>query len=533
MRQNRIIIVGAVFYAVMVSALRAQPLSLQPTKLTVPEKYTRQYRSSSTITVPDSVRLPEGFRINVFHAGMMKPRFFAWNPRGVLHIVDMSAEAVFALPDRDGDGVADTAYVAAAPVQEAHNVVFALGAMFVTEPTRVLKFLDRDGDGVYETRSVFIDSIPNGGVFNHYTRTLLFDSTHNAFYLSVGAPCDACRADDPERAAILRFNADGTGRRIFATGLRNAIGMTIEPATGQLWATNADRNGLGEDKPEEIVSRVPDGSFHGWPIAFSVSAGKEEPRKEWTNFQANADYRAMLPLSRADSSRVAAMHIAEAFLPAHSTPMGIEFYSGSLLPPYYRNAAFVAVHGSYSTDSRKVAVGYNVALVRLDEASGQYRTQDFLNGFLTDSLTYKHWGRPCGIGFSPNGDMYVSSDGAIGALYRVSFTSPLTAARLSSSAGSDFPSLVFPQSAAPSDALWLDFVAPISGNLSCTVYDVRGANVAEYSMTVRAGKCTLRLNDRFSLRKPLVLAAEAYLYRLTLADGAQIFTSRGMFLVSR
>jgi glucose/arabinose dehydrogenase len=149
----------------------AQTIPLRQTKLVIPAQYSALYRAA---VASDSVRLPEGFRMNVFHAGMMKPRFFAWNPRGILHIVDMSAEAVFALPDRDGDGIADTIYVAASPMKEAHNVVFALGAMFVAEPTRVLRFFDRDGDGVYETRSVFIDNIPNGGVFNHYTRTLVF-----------------------------------------------------------------------------------------------------------------------------------------------------------------------------------------------------------------------------------------------------------------------------------------------------------------------------------------------------------------------
>jgi glucose/arabinose dehydrogenase len=511
-------------WIITAEVLTAQTLPLLPTKLIIPPQYAPLYRSTVSLSVADSVRLPKGFRINVFHAGMMKPRFFAWSPSGVLHIVDMSAEAVYALPDRNGDGIADTAFIAAAPVKEAHNVVFYQGAMLVAEPTRVLRFLDRDGDGVYETRSVFIDSIPNGGVFNHYTRTLLADTLRNALYLSVGAPCDACRADNPERAAILRFNADGSGRRIFATGLRNAIGMALEPATGLIWATNADRNGLGEEKPEEIVTTVPDGSYHGWPLAFSNSAR----RSEWANLQASLDYRAMLPFTRTDSMRFLTLKIAEAYLPAHSTPMGIAFYTGYRWHSSFYNAAFVAVHGSYSTDSRRLAAGYNVAVMRRDAASGTYSMQDFLNGFLTDSLAYKHWGRPCGVGFSPQGDLYVSSDAVIGAIYRIAYTPPDPAPR---ERYQDFPSFVFPNPSADAlSARWLAFIAPRSGAMLLTIADARGAIVGNYYTNVIEGNGSFNLAA--VMPETLINAASgAYFYRLTFTDtSGNTLLSRGSFI---
>lgn len=121
-----------VLWGVLASkASTAQTLPLLPTKLTLPARYAPFYRSTANLVVPDSVRLPKGFRASVFHAGMMKPRFFAWSPSGVLHVVDMSAETVFALPDRNGDGIADTSYIAASSVKEAHNVVFYQGAMLL------------------------------------------------------------------------------------------------------------------------------------------------------------------------------------------------------------------------------------------------------------------------------------------------------------------------------------------------------------------------------------------------------------------
>jgi glucose/arabinose dehydrogenase len=473
----------------LTTSLTAQTLTLQPTKLTVPSKYAPFYQSRANLAVPDSVRLPQGFRINVFHAGMQKPRFFAWSPAGVLHVTDMGAEAVFALPDRNNDGIADTAIVVAAPLKEAHSLVFVKGAMLVAEPTRVLRFLDRDGDGIYETGSTLIDSIPNGGVFNHYTRTLVADTARGYLYLSVGASCDACREQNPERAAILRFNNDGSGRTLFATGLRNAIGMTIEPVSGQLWATNADRNGLGEDKPEEIITTVPQSSFHGFPIAFTSSTSNGALRSEWANLQASPDYRAMLPTTRMDSQRVASLKIAEATLTARSTPMGIAFYTGNVLPPLYRNAALVAVHGSFSAASRRVAAGYNVVLMRHSAVSGRYIIQDFLNGFLTDSLAYSHWGRPCGVGVSPGGDVYVSSDAAIGAIYRISYTSEA----ISAQPNQDFPSMIAPNPA--SGGSWIDFIAPAQGTMRLRIADVRGAVVAEYSTSVQQGRGAISLAE--------------------------------------
>ena len=511
------------------SGLIAQPkVQLLPTKMTVPSRYASLYRSTAALTVRDSVSLPQGFHINVFHAGMMKPRFFAWNPDGILHIVDMSAEAVFALPDRNGDGVADTVFIAAAPVREAHSVVFYQGAMLVAEPTRVLRFLDRNGDGVYETQSVLIDSIPNGGVFNHYTRTLLADTLRNSVYVSVGAPCDACRVENSERSAILRFNGDGSGRRIFATGLRNAIGMAIEPATSRLWATNADRNGLGEEKPEEIITSVPDGSFHGWPIAFTGSTG----RSEWTNFQATPDYRAMLPLTRIDSDRVAGMKTAECLLPAHSTPMGIAFYTGNTFPPFYRNAAFVAVHGSFSTESRRVAAGYNVALMSYDAAAAKYHVQDFLSGFLTDSLAYKHWARPCGIGFSPQGDMFVSSDGAIGAIYRISYAAE-SSVGTNPVLSQDFPSIVSPNPSTDQLSPWyLDFTTPQTGHITLRIVNAYGQNIVQYSTHVSVGKNSLNLSN--ILRETQFTAVPgAYFYRLTLIQANNVIAqSLGNFVIA-
>ncbi len=521
---------GQIFYGTSPARSSIRQIPLRASPLTIPTKYTSFYRS-----VSDSVRLPEGFRMNVFHAGMKKPRFFAWNPRGILHVVDMTTENVVALPDRNNDGIADTSYIAASGVKQTHSLIFVNDTMLVAEPSRILRFLDRDNDGVYESRSIFLDSIPDGGPFNHYTRTLVYDSTQKAYFLSVGTPCDACRVPNPERSAILRFNADGSGRRVFASGLRNAIGLAVEPATGLLWTTNADRNGQGEEKPEEIISTVPDGSFHGWPLAFSISQGQEASggavQTVWSNFQANDEYRAMLPLTRADSVRVAGMKRAEALLPAHSTPMGIAFYTGANLPPIYRNAAFIAVHGSYGPSSRKKAVGYSVVMMRRDAASGGFFLHDFLTGFLTDSAAYKFWGRPCGVGFSPDGDMFVSSDWDIAGIYRISFDkNALSSTTTGIGQENDFPSAMFPQPATSNDAVWLDVVVPQNAVAQCSIFDIRGAEILTFSENLKRGKNALHITEHLK-RRGVTLQNGTYFYRMSMLQNGIPIVSRGKFSV--
>jgi glucose/arabinose dehydrogenase len=374
-------------------------------------------RLESLYTGIDSVWLPENFRIEVFHAGLQQPRFMAWSPGGVLHVADMEGHRIVALPDRDFDGVADTAITVAAPVDTAHSLAFHNGALYVAEPSRVLRFRDVDGDGLYESREIFIGGIHSTGVYNHFTRTILFDEPRGRIFLGVGASCNACREENPERGTIMRFDIDGSNRMIYATGLRNPIGLAIEPATGELWTTNADRDWLGDDVPPEIVTHVDSGSFHGWPFAYGD--------RKYVDFTVEApEYRALLPITPADQGKVLSMQVADLTLPAHSTPMGITFLDVEKLPSSWRGSALVAVHGSSPNGRPGGAVGYNVVRIRYDSTLGRWVSGVFLSGFLIDTLAYRCWGRPCGITVDTAGDIYLSSDRGIGAIYKISYTPP-------------------------------------------------------------------------------------------------------------
>lgn len=365
-------------------------------KLIVPPKF------QSVIDTNKTVMIPEEYEVSVFYAGIVKrPRFMALGPHNTIFVADMGAKHIFALPDANHDGIADSAYSVCADVDSAHSLAFYNNDLYVAQPSRVRKFMDPDGDGIYQVEQPFISGIGDTGYYNHYTRTIIFDTIGKHIYLSVGASCNACREGDRERGTILQFNLDGSGRKIFATGLRNAIGLMIDPLTGFLWATNADRDGLGDNTPLEIITSVGDGDFFGWPFAYAPG--------HWINFQANAEYQAILPITQSDSMKVDNMHYSEVYIPAHSTPMGIVPHGiGSL----------VALHGS-SPNGRSVAVGYKVIMIQYFGNLIGWKASDFLTGFLTDSVNYTYWGRPCGIVQDSTGDIFLSSDVGIPAIYRI------------------------------------------------------------------------------------------------------------------
>ena len=218
-------------------------LGLQPTPLIVPEPFRD--------AVPQDLvlNLPPGFSASVFaHEGLRKPRFMAFDPNGVLHVANMGADQIVALPDRNRDGVADERIVSLRGLREAHSLLFYEGALYVAEEHQVIRVRDTDGDLIYEQEEVVLPAVPWEGW--HDTRTLVVDRRNDKMYLSVGSPCDLCRMDEsfqvvgntnnpvphhPERGTILQFNPDGSERRIFATGIRHTIGMDFHPQTNALW----------------------------------------------------------------------------------------------------------------------------------------------------------------------------------------------------------------------------------------------------------------------------------------------------------
>lgn len=376
-----------------VSMTSVADLSLTAGPLIVPEKYRGMISEHHTLSVPS------GYTAKIFYAGgLLKPRFFAWSPESVLHVADKNAGTIIALPDKNFDGVADTAIVVASGFSKSHDVKFYNGAMYVAEETKVTQCFDTDNDGFYETKSTFVTMIAGGqqGGGGHDTRTIVFDPERKKMYLSIGSLCNACREEN--RAIIEEWNDDGTGRRVFATGCRNAVGMTFH--NGKLWANNNGMDILGDDVPPEWIDIVRDGGFYGYPYAYAHGV--------WVDFTANGQYRSLLPLDAVDSAKVASMVQPAALIQAHSAPMAIEFSNPSF-PKKYRNGAFTALRGSWN---RSKATGYKIVYLDFDDVNDTTANHvgDFVTGFLTDPVSKTAWGRPVGVETDTRGNLYISSD---------------------------------------------------------------------------------------------------------------------------
>jgi glucose/arabinose dehydrogenase len=389
-------------------------LELGEVPLLVPEKFKG--------TVPEDrvLRLPAGFAARVFAAGppLEGPRFMDWSPEGVLHVANMKAGGggqftprvdtsappgeermfaqVLALPDRDRDGVADTMIVAADRLWFPNSIQFYQGDLYVADMHQVLRLRDQDGDGYFEQRQVVIPDLPVG---HHRTRTILFDQSSNRLYLSIGSSCDLCRETDPRRATIMVFDPDGSNGRVFATGLRNAVGMALHPFTGELWATVNGHDREGRVLPPERIDIVRQGQFYGWPLAYGY--------RTWVDFTIGEYQSAVLPLTEQDSLDVEKVSRPVGQVPAHLAPMGIHFYQGQRFPAQYRNAAFVALRGG----GNAAVEGHKVMALFSEPDGNGARLADFLTGFQPDPRNGNSaWGKPVGIEEDSAGNLYVSSD---------------------------------------------------------------------------------------------------------------------------
>jgi glucose/arabinose dehydrogenase len=388
----------------------------------------------------------------------------AFSPAGVLHVSDMGAGKVLAMPDANGDGVADTVREAATGFSGNHDVKFYKGAMYVTEPTRIWKCMDNNGDGFYETKTVFISNIGGGQTGGHTTRTLVFDSVNQKAYVSVGSSCNVCRENN--RAIIEQYNENGTGRRVFATGIRNAVGMTMHPITNRLWANNNGSDNQGNETPPEWIDIVRDNGFYGHPFAYGSGV--------WFNFNAGADYQALLPITAADSANVSRLVQPAALIRSHSAPMAIKFLSSSF-GTGMQNGFLTALRGSWNTTSPNNFRGFKVIYGHL--SSGQDTTvdyvSDFCTGFLTDTVNRIFWGRPVGIETDNSGKVYISSDEGsrfILVLTPNGTTGMNPAQNLTPTVGSVYPNPA-------KGGFTLPFTLTQSTRVTAAVYDITGKEV--------------------------------------------------------
>nr|WP_293300697.1 sorbosone dehydrogenase family protein [Allomuricauda sp.] len=341
------------------------------------------------------LNLPEGFRIGTYAENVEGARSMAIGDKGTLFVGTRNENKVYALQDLDGDLKAEKIFEIASDLEQPNGVAFRDGSLYVAAVSKLLRYDNIEDNLANPPEPVVIyDDYPTE--FHHGWKYIAF-GPDGKLYIPVGAPCNICeRSSEDERfATITRMDADGTNREIYAKGVRNTVGFTWHPETGELWFTDNNRDLMGDDLPPGELNRVTEAGQHfGYPYCHGGTVKDPEfgDQRPCSDFVAPAQA-----------------------MGAHVAPLGVKFDTGSMFPSEYKGHAFVAEHGSWNRSSK---VGYRVTLVKL-ENSEAVSYEPFIDGWL-DEEKQEAFGRPVDLLFMKDGSLLISDD--VGnAIYRVTY----------------------------------------------------------------------------------------------------------------
>ena len=363
-------------------------------------------------------QVPDGFEVTLFAEGLSNPRIIRVAPNGDLFVAETRANRIRVLRSADGDAKPSANEIYASGLSRPFGVAFYPKNdpqwLYVANTDSVVRFPYHGGDlKASAAPQTIVANLPHG--FGHSTRDIAFSDDGKRMFISVGSasnvaeglgkpddagwpqdhPLGATWGYETDRADVLVFDPDGKQQRVFATGIRNCVGLAVQPANGDLWCSTNERDGLGDDLVPDYVTRVREGQFFGWPWYYI--GDHEEPR---------------LRGERPDL--VGKVTVPDVLLQPHSASLGMTFYNGSAFPSEYQGDAFAAEHGSWNRAKR---TGYKVTRIHLKNGvpTGEY--QDFMTGFVASDSSV--WGRPVGVAVAHDGALLVSEDGN-GTIWRVS-----------------------------------------------------------------------------------------------------------------
>ncbi len=346
----------------------------------------------------EMLSLPDGFEINVFAMDLKNPRIMAVGGDGTVYVTELAENNTIALNDTNGDGTADQRRAVVSGIDHLHGIAVQGDRLYLATPTEL--YVAQIGqDGEVGEPQILVDGLPDGG--QHPNRTLHV-GPDGKIYLSVGSSCNVCPEPEPEHATILEIDADGSSRRIYASGLRNTIGFAMNPVTGEIWGMDQGSDWRGDDVPPEELNRIIEGRHYGWPWCF----GKMQVDQVISQKPEN--------MTKEEFCAETEPSVLE--YQAHSSPIQLVFYNGTQFPEEYRNDAFLTLRGSWN---RRPAVGYKVVRILFDEAGQPTGFEDFLTGFLANNGT-AFFARPAGLAVGKDGSLLVGDD-TNGVIYRVSY----------------------------------------------------------------------------------------------------------------
>ncbi|HEV2200525.1 MAG TPA: PQQ-dependent sugar dehydrogenase [Bryobacteraceae bacterium] len=374
-------------YAVLCLALCSAGLYAAESEVKLPAPYATPSARNFSKVVPRptgaELQLPAGFVVEEYLSGFERPRFMLLGPSKELLIADTA-------PGTDG-----VVYVVVGKekkklitgLDRPFGMAFWKDYLYVGEPTSIKRY---KYDAKAMTAGAGEEVVPLKGFGKgHNTRFLLFDRKGEKMYVGIGSESNVNTGEDSMRAAINRYNPDGSGHEIFASGTRNPTSLGWYPGTDTLWAGVEERDELGDDVAPEYFTHIQQGGFYGWPYAYIGS--HEDPRHKG---------------DRPDL--VAKAIVPDVILPAHASMLGFTFYTGKQFPKEYQGGAFLAWHGSWNRSKR---LGYEIAYVPFEKGKPSGPARDFMTGWMISPDSPEVWGRPVGVMQMTDGSLLVSDDG--------------------------------------------------------------------------------------------------------------------------
>ncbi|GAB3413100.1 PQQ-dependent sugar dehydrogenase [Niabella aquatica] len=377
------------------------PLTLEP-----PYKTVSARKNSRTIGWPEgeAPQAPEGFIVTRFAERLQNPRWTYIAPNGDVFVSEagtrQSANRILLFRDVNKDGIADAKYVFLTNLNRPFGMLVLGDYFYVGNTDGLYRFPYKAGDTLVTIPGEKITELYAGGYNNHWTRNIITNKAKNKIYISVGSGSNAGEhgidAEDG-RALIFEVNPDGSGKQVYANGLRNPVGMDWNPVTGELWTAVNERDELGDNLVPDYATSVKPGGWYGWP--FSYFGKIKDPR--WAGDpHLELVNKAIIP---------------DVALGPHTASLGLVFYTGRQFPAKYKNGAFVGQHGSWN---RSVLSGYKVVFIPFKNGKPQ-PPEDFLTGFIANEAKSEVHGRPVGVAVTPDGSLLVNDDTA-GIIWKVS-----------------------------------------------------------------------------------------------------------------
>jgi glucose/arabinose dehydrogenase len=363
--------------------------------------------------------VPNGFEVNLFASGLAAPRLIRVAPNGDVFVAESAVGRIRVL--RPDGNAAPRSTVFASGMRGPFGIAFYPPGpdpqwVYVGNTDSVVRFAYRNGDlTARDAAETIVPNLPAGGA--HITRDVVFSPDGKTMYVSVGSGSNvadgmatlsagqlqtwqsdhalgATWGNETDRADVLAFDPQGKNGRVFATGIRNCVGMAIARSSGTVWCSTNERDGLGDNVPTDYITRVREGAFYGWPWYYI--GAHEDPRRAGER----PDLRDKVT-------------VPDVLIQAHSASLGMTFYDATQFPPQYRGNIFAAEHGSWNRSKR---TGYKVirVLVKAGAPTGEY--EDFATGFVIGDAEV--WGRPVGVAVDKDGALLVSED-ASGTIWRI------------------------------------------------------------------------------------------------------------------